>query len=439
MAQTEYPRDWVRTLATETARWVREGLISEEQRTQITGLYPAEAGSSRDRTVLIISILGSLLVGAGVILFFAANWAAIPAAVKVASILFATVGAYGTGYYLEFVHGGYPRIGHSLIFLGTLFYGAGIWLIAQIFHLESRFPNGFLLWAIGILPMAWAAASVPMLYLSAALLGLWTVMEQTSFETYNSLFPILALGAVLPLARRLRSALVESGVLVGLFFWFVLNVGRLDFPGPATHEGLLIARPLLLYGVMILCFGLLRLGEERVYLAVGAVGSLIALYILTFNMESAAASAPGLLAGSLFLKAGLLLFLGATVAAGYLVARRREADRTPVLIGLLPLVVTALTVHLIPQIPRMITANALLLAGTIGLVIMGIQRRSELLINLGLAAFVGHLLTRYFDLFFDAMDKSVFFIVGGILLLGGGWLLERNRRRWIGEIGGESR
>jgi uncharacterized membrane protein len=58
-------------------------------------------------------------------------------------------------------------------------------------------------------------------------------------------------------------------------------------------------------------------------------------------------------------------------------------------------------------------------------------------VNLGLFSFVVFVLTRYFDLFFSAMNRSLFFIFGGVLLLAGGYFLERNRRRWIESWGGE--
>ena len=39
--------------------------------------------------------------------------------------------------------------------LGTLFFGAGIWLVAQIYHIDEHFPNGFLIWGLGALALAW--------------------------------------------------------------------------------------------------------------------------------------------------------------------------------------------------------------------------------------------------------------------------------------------
>ncbi len=69
----------------------------------------------------------------------------------------------------------------------------------------------------------------------------------------------------------------------------------------------------------------------------------------------------------------------------------------------------------------------------------GLTLVGAIVLVLGLLSFVVHTFTRYVDIFFTAMDKSLFFMLGGVLLLGGGWLLERNRRRWIGEWGGGAR
>lgn len=437
MAERSYPREWLGELPGESARWVQHGIISDAQRAAILGLYPARAGEARDRTVLIISILGSLLVGAGVILFFAANWPRIPAAVKVASILAATVGAYASGYYLQFVRGDYPRLGHSLILLGSLLYGAGIWLVAQIFHLESRFSNGFLFWGAGLLPLIWATSSRPVLYLTTVLLVIWTATEQGAYASYNLLYPVLALGVLIPLSRRLQSALAEAGTLLGLFLWVAINVARGEPNNISVgNELVVVARTMLLYGAAVVTLGLAQLGDARAYLSVGSLLALAGSYILSFDVYYQVAL-PSVVGGSPFLIAATWLLLAVVAAGAWFYWRRGEAGRLALLPALALQVVGAVLAHALPEVTRMVAFNLLLFGGTVGLVVLGVQRRSELLINLGLVAFVVHILTRYFDLFFDAMDKSLFFILGGILLLGGGWLLERNRRRWIGDWGGD--
>ena len=441
MSERSYPREWSGLLPDESSRWVQQGLISEEQRGAILKLYPSDSAGGRDRTVLVFSILGSVLVGAGVILFFAANWQRIDAWAKVAAILTAVLGAYAAGYHFQYRTPDYPRLGAALIFLANLFHGAAIWLIAQIYHLDTRFPLAFLLWGVGVLPVAWATGSVPGLYLGAVTLGIWTITEQTSFASYNFLFPVLLLAAVLPLARRLRTVLVEAGVLFGLFLWFTMGVmTHLDVAGGPQNEVLLLARLALSFGGAVLAAGMARLGDERAYLGIGGLLSLFGAYLLTFNPGPTIVMLP-MWTGTTFQITGLVLLLAAVLGFAGLCYRRAEAgvSRWVVLAGVGAASLLSLGAHAMANEPRLVTFNILLFLATVGMIALGIQRRSQMLVNLGLVAFIIHVLTRYFDLFFSAMDRSLFFIIGGLLLLGGGWLLERNRRRWMQDWGGDSR
>jgi uncharacterized membrane protein len=435
--QPNLPREWASTLQGEADRWVREGLISPAQRDAILGLYPGDGAGGRDRTILIFTLLGSLLVGAGVVLFFAANWPALPAAVKVGAIMAAVVGAYGAGYYLQYGRSDYPRLGQALIFLGSLFYGAGIWLVAQIFHLDTHFPTGFLLWGLGALPVVFATGSVWVLYLATLVLVIWTSAEQNlTPQTYNLFFPVLMGGAVLPLARRSRTSLAEAGALFGIFLWFMaVALTHLASGNYATPQPSILARSALLYGAAVLTAGLAGLGEERAYLGLGGVMALAGTYLLTFNWRLAG-DVPSLLAGSAFQTAGIAVIVAALAALGW-IGWRRGASRLDLAAVTLVPVVAALSAHLAAPVPRMVTANVLLFAGTVGFIVLGVRRRNQTVVNLGLAVFIVHMLTRYFDLFFSAMNRSLFFVVGGVLLLGGGWLLERNRRRWMQNWGGD--
>lgn len=436
MAERSYPREWIGLLPAEAERWVQQGLISADQRDAIVKLYPSAPAESRDRTTLILSVLGSLLLGAGVILFFASNWPLLPVWLRLGVLLGAVAGSYWGGYHLAHGSANYPRLGQSLILLGAILYGASIWLVAQMFHLDSHYPNGFFMWAAGLLPLAWVVEPRPVLYLSTVLLGIWTVMEQVSFDAANYLYPVLVLGALLPLSRRLHTALGEAGVLTGVFLWLSLNVARVG----GDMEGIwqLMA---ILYGTALVLGGLARLGDPRPMLGVGGAVLLGGCYFLTFDLyggQVEAVSIATLFQGPLFnaIVAGLLL--AAMPAGAYLYVRRSEPWRQVILpAAFLPLA-GALLLPVLGDVGRMVLFNLVLFAGTVGMVVLGVQRRMELLVNLGLIIFVIHTITRYVDLFFTAMNKSLFFMLGGVLLIGGGWLLERNRRRWVGEIGGGS-
>ena len=67
------------------------------------------------------------------------------------------------------------------------------------------------------------------------------------------------------------------------------------------------------------------------------------------------------------------------------------------------------------------------------LLLLGYKNGDTLLINISLLFFVIDVISRYFDFFWKLMPRSVFFMIGGVLLLAGGTFLERSRRKLLME------
>lgn len=62
------------------------------------------------------------------------------------------------------------------------------------------------------------------------------------------------------------------------------------------------------------------------------------------------------------------------------------------------------------------------------------KRNSKELVNISVA-FIGlFILTKFFDAFSNMMDRALFFIVGGILLVGIGYGMEQLRKRLLARI-----
>ncbi len=72
--------------------------------------------------------------------------------------------------------------------------------------------------------------------------------------------------------------------------------------------------------------------------------------------------------------------------------------------------------------------------GAIGLIFCGVREERAERINLGMAGFGITVLTFYFSSVMDKLDRSLSLIVLGFLFLGGGWVLERTRRRLVASI-----
>jgi uncharacterized membrane protein len=72
--------------------------------------------------------------------------------------------------------------------------------------------------------------------------------------------------------------------------------------------------------------------------------------------------------------------------------------------------------------------------GAVLLVLWGIRDRQRLAVNLGVLAFALSVLGFYFSSLYDKLGRALGLIGIGVVFIGGGWLLERARRRLIGRI-----
>lgn len=122
-----------------------EDMITGLQKTNMIKSYEIK---ERHDFIKIVLIVGSVLLGIGILSFIAANWINMSKLFKFILIVSSIIGVNFTGYKLET---SYPKTSISFYYLGVLIYGAGIFLIGQAFNLGGEFPTAFLLWAIGII------------------------------------------------------------------------------------------------------------------------------------------------------------------------------------------------------------------------------------------------------------------------------------------------
>jgi uncharacterized membrane protein len=135
-------RKW---LEHEGRSWTEQGIITNDQYKRILELYPVQK-----RAIGIIPILGSILVGLGILSFVAANWQDIAPLARLVMICVIMAGFYIAGE--RFLKKDHEKLGVALIGLGLAAFGAGIILIAQMFHLQAYGVTSFIVWgSVGLL------------------------------------------------------------------------------------------------------------------------------------------------------------------------------------------------------------------------------------------------------------------------------------------------
>jgi len=253
---SSYVAEW---LWAHLQNWVSQGIISPEQQAAIKSLYlwPPISGQAAEpakpfNLILLLEILGALLIGLGVIAFVAFNWPRLSPHTKTILVLLLLTGVHAAGFWLS-TQKSTHLAGQALVFLGNLIFGAGIWLVAQIYHLPVNFPQGMLLWAVGVVPMVFLYKSELDYFLALALFAVWTFNLAWGEQIPQPVFLPVFLGLLIPLAYYLRSQL---GLLVCLGLgaaWLYLNA-FLGWGESALSVFLLL--PLAGYGLLLLALSL---------------------------------------------------------------------------------------------------------------------------------------------------------------------------------------
>jgi len=374
------------------------GLITAEQRDKII----AHFGSKEEGTkfLVIISFIGAVMIAAGIALLISAHWNEIPRGVKLAAGLALMLGAHGGGWWLREVHGKYRKTGEALQLLGSALFLANIALVGQIYHLESRPPNAFLLWLIGIAALPWLLRSKAQFVLFLAAFSVWfgcEINERDSLIYFGNESQVLACA------------------LLGLNFLgagFLLR--RTSFPDFAPVAEKLGALGLLVFAYPLTWAGFLSWSHDDASLCRWLLPSLAGLAVV--STAAGVRNLPGLTQQWRFTCAGALAIAAGLLVAAYFAPREQHWFWSGSFDMVNAVASLALFVFCLLQIQA------------------GLQQRSRFLVNLGVA-FIGlDIISSYFGLFGTMAMTGLMFVVSGVFLILFGVYLEKKRRSLMQQI-----
>jgi uncharacterized membrane protein len=236
-------------LRREVEQWRSQGIIDASQAQQLAERYEFARldGVARDRFVMVVLGIGSVLLGLGVITFVAANWQAIPRELKLLLLLVWFVGVNGLGFYFwqpltnqVAAQTGRQRLGQGLLIFGALILGANIVLTGQMFHISGSSADLFIVWGLAVLAMAYGLRLTSLGVLAILLTGIgywigisgwdWNNPPSVGVRGVVYLMPLIAGFAFIPLAYWCRSRLVFGLGAIG-------TMGALQQPLSELAEG----------------------------------------------------------------------------------------------------------------------------------------------------------------------------------------------------------
>ncbi len=366
-------------------RWLSAGLIDTPTAERIRA-WEIEHGerASRSRLALLAFGLGGLLLAAGVLLFVAAHWDDLSPASRFALVL-AMIGVLHLGG--AFAARSSAGLATTLHAVGTAAFGAGIFLAGQIFNMAEHWPGALMLWAIGAaLALAllrdwphvlWVAILVP-----AWLWGEW-IESHVRWDDWSHLAPAATGGFLLAMAYLAAESTERSAT------WrrTLSRLGAIAIIPAAIQLG--IATDL----------GLANTPDLRVATSTTAI---VCAWIVAIGLPFAVAWA---------LRGRDALYLLIALAWALVVIQvnsRSDAGE--------------------------LALYALFAVGAVGVVLWGLREQQRLAVNVGVLAFALAITGFYFSSVFDKLGRSLGLIGMGALFIGGGWFLERTRRRLLGRI-----
>jgi uncharacterized membrane protein len=397
-----------RGLYQEVPIWVESGLVDQNIAGKLLSLYPIP--ESKSKFVGLLTIFGSVLMGLGVLLFVGSNWEHLTSLAKLA-IIIAAIGVSNLSG-VHFSNNEHPRLGQSLYLLGGLIYGAGIWLVAQIYQLDLDWALGLSLWSIGLIPMALLVRSIPLTILNSIVMLLWTFSQHSVFVG----IAVFGLLVAFSYAMRSRMSLVLTllqGPLLGIH---------------GGSDGVASSLSMLMWAATMFSWYLYH--KEKGSIFTGSylyVSLLIGLPVLLCVTNS------DFWTGQPISSTILLHTAFAVLSAVYVGMKTKKFIPEISVYMIATFLMAAITVNTAAKTPIiLVAANAIFFSTVIALIYFGARRlESTAMVNIGVVFFAIGIFVRYIDTFFKMLDKSIFFLLGGLVLLVGGYLLEKQRRSLV--------
>jgi len=442
---------FLKHLKNELPGWVNEGWVSREHGAAILGRYD----TGKDQTSFVAAafgVLGVLLLLSGVITFFAANWSEMAKLTKLVLLFGSLLGAYALAI-KPFNRDDYPKLWAAMLLLAAGLFGANIMLIAQIYHIDSHYPNGVLLWASGALLLAWMAPAQAVMAMALALAALWTGMEIFDFDHYNITF-LVFLAVALPRIAMQGWRFAAHVAALALLLWSLFAYFK-SFEHSTKDSQLLVTELMFVAWLSLFVVGLL-MAHARQWPYVARFASLVQRYSVFVALAFFyILTSPRIHSGvgwwwnqthreafdnrAIAMVAVALLVLGALAAWHHIITSRAERPAFLdwarwLLAGCVALLIGTLFVGGEAGGYIAMAFNLFYFSGLVWLVAAGVHLQDRALVNLAFIFFAITLITRYFDTFWTLMNRSFFFMAGGVLLLGIGYVLERQRRNFTGRI-----
>jgi len=387
----------------ESMKWQNEGIINDEQRKKILSKYEKTDNQS------LIFFFGAILIGLACLTLVAQNWHDIHHLIRMGIILFFLLLFYSLGNIFFDKNKSVYAVTCFIIALSI--FGAGIFLSGQMYHYSMNDVLAFFIWGF-VAFLVYLSRPHPMIFLSGLLiLSAGQIYGLFSLNIFDwSLFALfmLAFGTVV---------FVRKDMTLSYFFAWLYLIQITIFTVDQFDE-LYWVIPFIL---MLYIAGLLVKSEKirKPFQFVSTSVMFFVVIVQAFVFESNYAR------DQLDVHYSYYILLFILLIGAFLLTWKDDRLKIPILALFFPVFIIVDYTLLIAYIVLFIIS--------IGKLIEGYEKLERQHVIYGTTAFLISTFIVYFQVAWDYMDRSFFFLIGGLLLIVLGFLLERHRKKYMNE------
>lgn len=228
--------DYQARLRKDIARWLDRGLIDSRI---AEALLRDSAGQPKEGTSFgsVLAVMASILIGAALLVFIAANWEGIPRVTRVLALFALIASSYVGGAWLKLRD--HPAFGEGLYLVGAAAFGGSIALLGQMYHMAGDELQAILTWCLGTLVAAIGLRSTVLTNAAVVIAAIWFVMREMDF---NAATPhahgFLLVGAAIWAASYWTGSRAARHLLVLCLILYAFMIG---IDGLVMEVGLLLA------------------------------------------------------------------------------------------------------------------------------------------------------------------------------------------------------
>lgn len=432
-------------LLKQIALWRAEDLIDEDTAHTLESRY--SAGSGHNTLTILFSVLGSLLIGAGIILILAKNWYYMPMGIKIVLSLLPLLAGQGLALFTVAKKYDSVAIREGV----AVFYTAGVFaamaMISQTFHLPSDFALYVLVSGLLTLPIIYildAVSPLAVYYYAIINWGALVFMPEQPTPVAMLFFVVLfALGVLYVVARRKR--LPDARHVYTVWISVIAGFAVMYIVALYLEQGYIdMFLACLVFFALLFAADTQRDDTVLPFKPLSVLGGLVLMLIISY--------------GELFnsyryeyyyqyeqITMGPVLLLLCAVAAAVSVAlgirnHRRDIGKLLFLAAMLMLgVMLVMSQYTNGEFVYTVLANLITGAVGVGILVRGAKSADLPLTNLGMLTTTVLIIMRFFDENFDFLWRgTAFLILGGVLLFINYKMMKKRKHAATVKEGGEA-